>query len=127
MINDPMFLEWLRLLVLFLIVLFGLGLVAKLGALLVRPYSDHHPHRRSTDMPLVYDNDQCNKFIEDMRSAGLEPFHYRGRWFYTGPAVDVDQLNEAMSNTKVPTQWDNLGRGFVVYPRASGQLLVEED
>lgn len=125
--NDPMFLEWLRLLVLFLSGLFVLGLVATLANWLVSPRELPHPHRRSTDMPLKYDNELCNQFIEDMEAADLPVFHYRGRWFYQGPAVDVDHLTDAMRHTQVPTQWDNLGRGFVVYPQASGKLMTPED
>ena len=129
MMNDPMFLEWLKLLVLFLSGLFALGLVATLANWLVSPREipHHHPERRTTDMPLKYDNELCNQFIRDMKKADLPTFHYRGRWFYQGPAVDVDHLFEAMSKTQIPTQWDNLGKGFVVYPQASGHLIEETD
>ena len=76
-------------------------------------------------MPLKYDNELCNQFIQDMEERGLECFHYRGRFFYEGPGVDVDQLQEAMQHTQVPVQWDSLGLGFVVYPKASGKLIEE--
>lgn len=32
------------------------------------------------------------RFVEDMEAAGLEVRHYRGRNFYQGPAVEVDNL-----------------------------------
>ena len=42
----------------------------------------------------------------------------RGRFFWTGPAVVVDDLQDALSATRVSCQWDSMGRGWVVYPRA---------
>jgi hypothetical protein len=65
-----------------------------------------------------YTNPQCKKFVKDMKKAGLEPKHYRGRWFWEGPAVDVDSLQDALSNTKVKCQYDHMGLGYVVYPVA---------
>lgn len=61
-------------------------------------------------------------FIEDMDEAGLEVQHYRGRFFWEGPAVPVDDLQDALSATKVPCQWDNLGLGWIVYPKAYGEV-----
>ncbi len=58
------------------------------------------------------------RFVEDMEEAGLDVRHYRGRFFWTGPAVVVDDLQDALSATRVRCQWDNMGRGWVVYPRA---------
>ena len=57
------------------------------------------------------------QFVEDMEDAGLTPWHYCGRFFFEGPAVDVDDLQDALSETKVPCQWDNMGLGWVVYPK----------
>lgn len=59
------------------------------------------------------------RFIEDMYTAGLEVEHYRGRCFWNGPAVRVDELQEALSNTKVPCRYDSMGLGFIVYPNVS--------
>ncbi len=56
-------------------------------------------------------------FVRDMEAAGLTPYLYRGRWYYEGPAVNVDSLQDALSNTNVPCQWDNMGKGWVVYPK----------
>jgi hypothetical protein len=61
----------------------------------------------------------CAKFVEDMLRAGLQPHHYRGRNFYEGPGVVVPDLQDALQETKVRCQWDNMGRGWVVYPIAS--------
>ena len=66
---------------------------------------------------LIYDNKNFTKFVKDMKKAGLEPYEYHGRYFYVGPAVNVDNLQDALSETKVKCQWDNMGKGFVVYPR----------
>lgn len=59
------------------------------------------------------------KFTRDMEAAGLEVEHYHGRSFWHGPAVRVDSLQEAMSETRVKVQWDNMGLGYIVYPVAN--------
>ena len=64
-----------------------------------------------------YDKKSYKKFVKDMEAAGLTIRHYRGRFFWEGPSVHVDNLQEALSETKVPCQWDNLGLGYVVYPK----------
>lgn len=64
-------------------------------------------------------NKAHKKFIEDMENAGLEIRTYQGRWFWKGPAVSVDSLQDALSNTKVPCKWDQLGLGYIVHPAAS--------
>lgn len=64
-----------------------------------------------------YNNAMYVQFVEDMEDAGLTPWHYRGRYYYEGPAVDVDDLQDALSETKVPCQWDSMGLGYVVYPK----------
>jgi hypothetical protein len=61
-------------------------------------------------------NDDARRFVKDMEKAGLTPYHYNGRFFYSGPAVNVDSLQDALSHTKVKCQWDDMGKGFVVYP-----------
>jgi len=68
---------------------------------------------------VTYTNKDCKRFVRDMEAAGLEVTHYHGRYFWQGPAVRVDDLHEAMQATRVKTQWDQLGLGFIVYPRAS--------
>lgn len=72
---------------------------------------------------MTYDNPQCNQFVEDMIKAGLKPEHYHGRFFWEGPSVIVDDIQDALSATKVKCQLDNMGKGYVVYPRHSGRLL----
>ena len=70
------------------------------------------------DLP-VYTVPDAVQFVKDMQNAGLEVEHYRGRFYWEGPAVRVDDLQDAMSETKVRLQWDSMGRGYIVYPRAS--------
>lgn len=71
---------------------------------------------RSADLP-EYGRLEYRKFVEDMRAAGLEVTHYKGRSFFEGPAVAVDDIQDALSNTKVKCRWDQLGHGYIVYPR----------
>jgi len=59
-----------------------------------------------------------NKDVRDMEAAGLEVEHYHGRYFYQGPAVRVDSVQDALSETKVKCQSDQMGLGFIVYPVA---------
>lgn len=58
------------------------------------------------------------RFVADMKRARLKPYHYRGRNFYEGPAVDVGDIADAMSVTRVKCQFDQMGIDFVVYPKA---------
>jgi hypothetical protein len=60
------------------------------------------------------------QFVMDfMNSDKYELRHYRGRMFYEGPSVvvDRDDLSDALSQTTVKCQWDNLGHDWVVYPK----------
>lgn len=66
-----------------------------------------------------YTNPDCVQFVADMEAAGLDVEHYHGRFFWEGPAVRVDDLQDAMRETKVRVQYDNMGRGWIVYPKAS--------
>lgn len=70
---------------------------------------DHDTARRYTEPDAL-------AFVEDMTAAGLDVWHYRGRWFWEGPAVSVDDLQDALGATRVRCQWDELGLGWVVYP-----------
>jgi hypothetical protein len=44
--------------------------------------------------------------------------HYDGRFYWSGPSVIVDDLQDVLGATKVKCVWDELGSHFVVYPRA---------
>jgi len=73
-----------------------------------------------------YDNSDCQRFVCDMEDVGLEVEHYHGRSFWEGPAVRVDNIQDAVSRTKVKCQWDNMGLGYIVYPKQSGKKLKED-
>ena len=66
--------------------------------------------------PGDYKQAEYSQFVGDMLDAGLEPYHYRGRCYYEGPAVDVDKVGDAMSKTSVKCSFDGMGLGYVVYP-----------
>jgi hypothetical protein len=61
------------------------------------------------------------KFVEDMRVAGIATAAFRGRFFWEGPAARSDQQNgptlqDIIKKTKVPLQWDRLASNYIVYP-----------
>ena len=70
---------------------------------------------------MKYSNKDCVRFVKDMEKAGLKVEHYRGRNFWVGPAVRVDAQQDVLSETKVKCQWDNMGKGWIVYPKASDE------
>ncbi len=74
-----------------------------------------------------YDEADHVQFIEDMEEAGLEVRHYRGRYYWEGPAAAVDDLQDALGATRIRCQWDNLGRGWIVYPKAYGGVRQIEE
>ena len=65
--------------------------------------------------------EDVRRFMRDMKRAGLKSKmrYYEGRNFWTGPAIVVDDIQEALSHTKVKCQWDRMGKGCVVYPHQS--------
>jgi len=66
---------------------------------------------------MEYTNPEHSQFVRDMEAAGLEVEHYRGRFGWEGPAVRVDDLQDALGATKVECQVEPTGRGYIVYPR----------
>ena len=78
-----------------------------------------------------FENDAADhvQFVKDMEEAGLKVRHYRGRWYWEGPAVVVEDLQDALGATKVRCQWDNLARDWIVYPKAYGaaRRIGDED
>ena len=66
-----------------------------------------------------YTREDCINFINDMEKLNLEVNHYKGRFFWEGPSVVVENLQKVLSNTKVKCQWDNMGFDFIVYPITS--------
>jgi hypothetical protein len=72
---------------------------------------------------LVYDNETCNQFVEDMEAYGYEVEHYRGRNFWEGPSVVASDPGEVAAQTSVTLQHDGMGKDYVIYPRRSGKLI----
>jgi hypothetical protein len=72
--------------------------------------------REGVIMP-EYTQPEHRQFVLDMEAAGLVVRHFEGRNFYQGPAVEVDDIQDALSRTTVRCQWDHRGLGFIVYPR----------
>jgi hypothetical protein len=70
------------------------------------------------------DKSDVRRFMRDMKRAGLRMRAYNGRWFWHGPAARVDHVSDALQATKVKCQWDNLGKGYIVYPRQSLGISV---
>ncbi|MGA3075268.1 MAG: hypothetical protein ABSG56_16395 [Bryobacteraceae bacterium] len=61
------------------------------------------------------------KFVEDMRVAGIHTEAYCGRFFWQGPAARSHEQNgptllDIIKETAVPLQWDRLDFNYVVYP-----------
>lgn len=79
-------------------------------------------------MKLKYDDANCNRFVRDMEKAGFEVEHYRGRNYYTGPAVRVEGQKEMLAvirATKITLQRDDMGLGSIWYPVDRGTLIEE--
>lgn len=59
-------------------------------------------------------------FTVQCKEAGFEVKPYRGRNFYNGPGVTVeswDEVSKVIRATTVDIQTDNMGKGFIVYPK----------
>ncbi len=63
-------------------------------------------------MEYEYDDPDHLRFVEDMEEAGLEVEHYRGRFFWEGPSVQVDDLQDALGATMVRCQLGQPGPGL---------------
>ena len=80
------------------------------------------------DLSLVYDDEDCNLFVQRLREAGFEPRHYEGRFSWTGPSVvvkrssgwDIDVLT---AETGVDLQQDSMGMDVIVYPVSRGTKI----
>lgn len=78
---------------------------------------------------MKYDNDTCNKFVEECENAGFEVEHYRGRFYWTGPAVRCENSDyqTLVRATSMELQHDSMGLGMIVYPVRSGKLMEEAE
>jgi hypothetical protein len=72
-----------------------------------------------------YKKEHHQQFVEAVEEAGLTPYHYRGRFYYDGPAVDYKhpekmKLYASLHNygfTGDDIQEDSMGLDTVAYPR----------
>jgi hypothetical protein len=69
-----------------------------------------------------YKNDRYNLFVKEIEKA-IEDLDiegelrdYKGRMFYHGPAIECDSIDEITRYTTCRCNWDNLGKGYIVYP-----------
>ncbi|MEG3838822.1 hypothetical protein [Microcoleus sp. herbarium14] len=65
-----------------------------------------------------YSEPEHRQFCLDMAAAQIPVRHYGGRFFWSGPAARVADIQDVLSCTKVKCLWDESGGSFVVYPRA---------
>lgn len=65
------------------------------------------------------------KFMTDCRKAEIDVRYYRGRNFYYGLAASCKSIQDVLSITTVPCTYDQLGKGYIVYPKVglSGDVL----
>jgi len=64
-----------------------------------------------------YKQTRYQKFVKECEAAGLEVEHYNGRMYFKGPAVRCDDIQEVIRATTVDCQTDNMGLGWIVYPK----------
>lgn len=70
------------------------------------------------EMPEKYKSKNYEKFRKQCEEAGFNVRHYRGRYFYEGPAVTVHDIQDVIRATTVEVQCDNMGLDYVVYPKS---------
>lgn len=71
-----------------------------------------------------YTQQDCVQFVEDMEDLGYDVEHYRGRAYWEGPSVTVDDpaaMMRVLAATEVVCQFDSMGLGYVVYPVVSDE------
>lgn len=68
-----------------------------------------------------YSNEIYERFCREIEAeTNFEIKHYKGRWFYEGPAIFVEDndFQAVVRATTMPLQSDEMGKtGLVVYPR----------
>jgi hypothetical protein len=69
-----------------------------------------------------YLEDKARRFTRALEAAGFEVQHYDGRSFFSGPSATVSDRHGLLRAIRaIPEefdaelQWDNLGRGYVLY------------
>jgi hypothetical protein len=72
-----------------------------------------------------YSEPEHRQFCLDTAAAQLPVKHYDGRFYWSGPSVIVDDLQDVLGATKVKCVWDELDSRFVVYPRAYSREAID--
>jgi len=72
-----------------------------------------------------YSEPEHRQFCLDVAAAQLPVKHYDGRFYWSGPSVIVDDLQDVLGATKVKCVWDELDSRFVVYPRAYSREAID--
>lgn len=72
-----------------------------------------------------YSEPEHRQFCLDMAAAQLPVTHYDGRFYWSGPSVIVDDLQDVLGATKVKCVWDELDSRFVVYPGAYSREAID--
>jgi len=75
-----------------------------------------------------YENEVYKLFVKELKGAGFNPYHYQGRFYYEGPAVNVsnDEFQKAIRSTVVQVQWEDMGMGTVIYPASDASFPVDD-
>lgn len=71
-----------------------------------------------------YSEPEHRQFCLDVAAAQLPVKHYDGRFYWSGPSVIVDDLQDVLGATKIKCVWDELDTRFVVYPRAYSREAI---
>ena len=71
-----------------------------------------------------YSEPEHRQFCLDVAAAQLPVKHYDGRFYWSGPSVIIDDLQDVLGATKVKCVWDELDSRFVVYPKAYSREAV---
>jgi len=72
-----------------------------------------------------YSEPEHRQFCLDAAAAQLPVKHYDGRFYWSGPCVIADDLQDVLGATKVKCVWDELDSRFVVYPRAYTREAID--
>ena len=74
-----------------------------------------------------YKHPEHKQFCLDMATAQIPVKQYEGRFFWSGPAAEVSDIQDVLSHTKIKCVWDEMGKNkWVVYPKAYGKESVSE-
>jgi len=66
-----------------------------------------------------YTHPDHRQFCLDMAAAQLRVTQYEARFFWSGPAVQVGDIQDVLSCTKIKCLWETMGKNeWIVYPRS---------